>query len=720
VEEEPGRPGSALPLDHFYRVSKAVHALDPRASDQGLLRTACDELVDGEVFQGSWIGAPRADQGLDYLAIAGEQMPAYLQQARIRVDDTPEGSGPVGRAWRSGQPVVVSDWTQDPGMQPWREAAEYTGGWQSAAAFPVRRNGRIWGIWTIYARPRGAFDERTATLGQLTADMLGRELDWREADARAQLHSAFYQSLARVGELAHSADLSREAALLDGVCEALLATELFQVAWISELGEDRLFHVRAAFGPGADLAREASFGPDSNSSLVGARAWHTGACVWSNDYLDEPALEDWLKPWRENLAALGWGSAAAAPISRHGRQWGVLIVVTAPPGTFTPTSGKLLERLARGIGHALDYRDGVAALSESRAFYAALANAHDAVRRHVQQRDEERLLEGFCAAITDGTLFNCAAAAVPGAQGAVEVRGVSGSHVQCLQAGGLTLRAPASRIADIAWHEARLTFCANVPADPSLERYRAGEVTGDGNAYAARPVYRGGQLWGVLAVGFPEGLELREETAALFARVAQLLGDGLTEIDERWARQQTRERERWLATHDALTGIGNRSVVDAVLPRAVARARRAGSMMAVAYLDLDGFKHVNDSHGHRFGDELLKQVAQRALASLRGTDTLVRWGGDEFLCILENLHTVDDARRPLENLLDAISRPTLIEAREFAVGSSCGLALYPEDTCQPEALIRCADLALYSHKTRKHDPDRPLFARFRPGLTRPP
>ncbi len=700
------------PLDYLYRVSAAVHALDAGVTEDELLRTACEALIDGAIFQGCWIGTPQTDGTIEYRATAGLYMSDYLASAHIRLDDTPEGRGPVGRAWRAQEPVVVSDWTRDQQMIPWLGAADRSGGWRSTAAFPLYRDGTLWGIWAVYASRAGTFDSRTAVLGRLTADVLGRELDWRAASSRARLHSAFYQSLAQLGELVSSTDRSSDGDFFDSVCTVLISTELFQAAWISELEADNLFHVRAVRGPGEELVRKARFGPDTDPELLAAQAWRDGTSVWTNAYLEDPDLQDGLRRWRKQLEPFGWQSIATAPILRHGHPWGLLTVVAASGVRFGPPSARLLERLAKQTGHALDYRDHVDALAESKAFYAALARASDAVRHHVERGEEAGLVEGFCQAVTNSALFTCIAVGVAGGDGAISVRNSSGEGAELLRAHRLSPEDPVGRIAAAAWREGRLVFCRDIRTEPSLEPYRGKLMQVGWGGYASLPVYRRGERWGVVMVAFRRTRDLGDEAVLLFERLAALLGDGLTEIDERWSMQKARERDQWLATHDALTGIANRSVTDSMLPKAIARARRGKTMVAVAYLDLDGFKEINDNQGHNLGDELLRRIAQRAVTSVREIDTLVRWGGDEFLCIIEGLETTEEVAIPIERLLSAISSPTLIAGHEFNVRSSCGVAFYPRDADSTDTLIRCADLALYVHKSRKADPQRPLFGHY--------
>jgi diguanylate cyclase (GGDEF)-like protein len=151
------------------------------------------------------------------------------------------------------------------------------------------------------------------------------------------------------------------------------------------------------------------------------------------------------------------------------------------------------------------------------------------------------------------------------------------------------------------------------------------------------------------------------------------------------------------ALHDSLTGLPNRSLFLDRMRHALARAERADAPVAVLFCDLDGFKTVNDSLGHRTGDRLLILVAERLAECLRPGDTIARLGGDEFAVLLEELHEPGDAARAAQRLLDALEAPFELREREFYVSASIGIAAGNEDA---ETLLRDADLAMYRAKSR--------------------
>jgi diguanylate cyclase (GGDEF)-like protein/PAS domain S-box-containing protein len=166
-------------------------------------------------------------------------------------------------------------------------------------------------------------------------------------------------------------------------------------------------------------------------------------------------------------------------------------------------------------------------------------------------------------------------------------------------------------------------------------------------------------------------------------------------------RRAAEEQIAYLAYHDPLTGLPNRALLQEHLELALARARRQGQAIGLLYLDLDGFKLVNDSLGHPAGDELLCHVTLRLSERRRTMDLLARQGGDEFLLLLADLDrdgAEGAARGVAEDLLRALAEPFSISGAEFHIGASIGVSLYPRDAADADELLRHADAAMYAAK----------------------
>jgi diguanylate cyclase (GGDEF)-like protein len=170
----------------------------------------------------------------------------------------------------------------------------------------------------------------------------------------------------------------------------------------------------------------------------------------------------------------------------------------------------------------------------------------------------------------------------------------------------------------------------------------------------------------------------------------------------RQRRQQQAGMER-LAFYDSLTGVANRLLFLDRSGLAIAQAKRSSGTVAIAFIDIDRFKLVNDSYGHNVGDEVLRGVATRLRDHLRGGDTVARFGGDEFTVLMPGLRNADDVSAIATKLLDVFRLPLRIGGRDIMVTASVGISLYPGDADEAEALLRHADSAMYRAKQRGGD-----------------
>jgi len=166
------------------------------------------------------------------------------------------------------------------------------------------------------------------------------------------------------------------------------------------------------------------------------------------------------------------------------------------------------------------------------------------------------------------------------------------------------------------------------------------------------------------------------------------------------------------AQHDFLTGLPNRLLLNDRLGQAIAMAKRHGEQVAVLFLDLDGFKHINDSLGHSAGDKLLRSVARRLLDCVRTPDTVSRQGGDEFIALLQELEHPKDAEAAARRMLYAVAETHSINDHDLHVSASIGISIYPEDGLDAETLIKNADTAMYQAK----EGGRQSFKFFKPEM----
>ncbi|MBI4998949.1 MAG: sensor domain-containing diguanylate cyclase [Rhodocyclales bacterium] len=209
---------------------------------------------------------------------------------------------------------------------------------------------------------------------------------------------------------------------------------------------------------------------------------------------------------------------------------------------------------------------------------------------------------------------------------------------------------------------------------------------------------------GGMVSGFPLDIRRADGSTAHFVvsgRLIEVEGRKLLLKEFHDVTEATREANqlRRMAEHDALTGLPNRLLVSDRLRQALAAARRGGWQIAVCYLDLDGFKDVNDRYGHRAGDLVLKETAQRLNRVVRASDTVGRLGGDEFALILLDVAGIKECEEVFERMLQAMAVPYEVDGQSIGgVTVSIGYTLFPDDDATPDALLGHADQALYLAK----------------------
>jgi len=163
-------------------------------------------------------------------------------------------------------------------------------------------------------------------------------------------------------------------------------------------------------------------------------------------------------------------------------------------------------------------------------------------------------------------------------------------------------------------------------------------------------------------------------------------------------RKEAEERLSFLANHDALTGLPNRILFSDRLQHAMARAHRDILQMAILFLDLDQFKNINDTLGHTMGDSLLQSVGDRLLRHIRESDTLARWGGDEFILLLEKIRSAEEAVQVAQRILRVFAVPFTLDGHEISVTASIGISMFPQDGREVQNLLKNADAAMYCAK----------------------
>lgn len=245
-------------------------------------------------------------------------------------------------------------------------------------------------------------------------------------------------------------------------------------------------------------------------------------------------------------------------------------------------------------------------------------------------------------------------------------------------------------ISGMALRMDRAVFVPDYPADPSaMPEYVATGL----RASLVVPVHGPEGINGILAISWfrPFSEELNEQHLQLAQLLADMLGAA-------WYRMGIEMHLEHIATRDALTGVPNRYQLEERLQTACARAIREQRTLALVLLDIDGFKEVNDSLGHNAGDRLLREIVTRLQDVLRGSDTIVRLAGDEFILLLENLHSRRDLEDILQRVMIALNIRMGIDNQQIRITASAGVTTYPHDEAEALELIHHADQAVYRAK----------------------
>jgi len=457
-----------------------------------------------------------------------------------------------------------------------------------------------------------------------------------------------YAALAETNDIL--ATCEDEDMLFAQICRVVVDYGKITMSWIGRLDEDGWIEPVARAGWGVEYLNGIRLSgrtdlPDGHGPS--GEVMRSGKPLIIEDFSAEPRLA----PWYERARPFGWKTCAAFPVPRGGVPYGVLVVYTTEDDILDQRVLDLLARLASNLARTLDRLDQAA---ENRRFVAALAESESFNRGLVESTHE-----GVC--VWDGNeriiFVN---------QRAAEIFGYSIEEAPT---------AMGQRLAIF------LTREQQVDGTDRFENY----LTGSGRHFEVRGQCKDGREIWLLASTTPRlGPDGR-------------YGGGFAMFTDITERKAAEKRIRHLAHYDPLTGLPNRLLLTEKFNAALVDARRLNSACALVFLDLDHFKHINDTLGHLIGDRLLVEVTGRLKSILRPQYTLFRFGGDEFVLVLPGTgaeETVSIARE----ILRAVAEPLEVEQYRLTTTLSIGIAMYPSDGEDVETLSRCADIALHEAK----------------------
>ena len=237
------------------------------------------------------------------------------------------------------------------------------------------------------------------------------------------------------------------------------------------------------------------------------------------------------------------------------------------------------------------------------------------------------------------------------------------------------------------WGSNAPVWIADVAQEINMRRGPAALKAGLHSIFAF-PILVGEEFYGVIELF---GREARQPDPGLVG-VVHTIGSQLGQF---MARKAAEQNLRFVASHDPLTGLFNRNIFNERLHQALAQAARFERSLSLLFIDLDGFKLINDTHGHNAGDALLAELAARLRTTLREGDVIGRMGGDEFVVLIEEFAEVSQVAEVAKKLLDTVTRPFVLHGQSCQVTASLGISIYPDDGSDAQTLLKNADMAMY-------------------------
>jgi diguanylate cyclase (GGDEF)-like protein/PAS domain S-box-containing protein len=471
----------------------------------------------------------------------------------------------------------------------------------------------------------------------------------KQAEGRIKRLGNLYKALSEINQAI--VRMETEEMLFPLVCRMAVDFGELKMAWVGKPNEEtELFEIKFSYGSGADYLKEITI--STNEAVVEGNgpsgvAFRENKLIIINDFQGS----EWTIPWHAAAIRFGWESCGVFPILRGGQSFALLGVYHEHKNAFDDEAVKLLDEMVRDVSFALDSFDREKLRREAQANLLSS-------ERHFRAYFERSMVGMAATSPTKGMLeVNDALC---------KILGYSKEELM-----GMT------------WAE--LTHPDDLEVNENLfDRV----LRGDLNEYELdkRFIRKNGEIVYVhVAIR-----AVRNDDGIVDYFVA--LVDDITE-----SRNKQRQLEL-LVHYDTLTGLPNRSLLNDRLEMGLAQVKRTGGNLAVCFMDLDGFKPVNDTFGHEVGDTLLIEVAKRVVATSRATDTVARLGGDEFVLLFPEISGAEECRHMLSRIMETLSQPFNVNGHEIQISASIGIAIYPEDVNDGDSLIRHADQAMYIAK----------------------
>ncbi len=618
----------------YAALSQCNQAIVRSTSEAQLFAQICQDAVQFGGFKMAWIGMlDQATRQVLPVASDGDGV-EYLQGKQISADaDSPFGCGPTGTAIRENKPFWCQDFVNDPATEPWRESGAQFG-WGASASLPLCRNGVAVGSFTLYSSEVNAFDEASRNLLIEMAVDISFALDnFDRETVRARLTAQSENERAALELLARGRPLPVLLKHLAESYEAMYPGMLCSVLTLSADGQ-LLEHGVVSGLPAAYCQAIDGVAIGENVGSCGTAAY-TRQTVIVSDIATDPLWND----YKDLALSHGLAACWSVPIfSTQGQVLGTFALYAAVPRSPLPHELASLDRGAHLASLAIER-----AQSENRL--SKLSQAVEQSPNTIVITDLDANIEYANAAFVNATGYS---------------------------------------LADVVGKNPRILHSGKTPPATYVEMWAA---------------LTDGKTWrGELVNRRRDGTEYVEYAMISPVRMADgRVTNYLAIKEDVTEKKQAEARMQQLAHFDFLTGLPNQVLLKDRVAQSIKLAQRSATQLAVLFLDIDHFKNINDTLGHRIGDELLIQLAARLKSMVRDEDTLSRLGGDEFILVLPGTDA-DGAAHVAGKLLATIAQTSHIEQYELVVTPSIGIAMYPNDGVDFDKLYQSADVAMYRAK----------------------
>jgi diguanylate cyclase (GGDEF)-like protein len=670
-------------------------------------------------FQSAGTLLPDTGGWLHVVAAAGAYTTKPIADLKISTDASNEhGHGLAGTAFRSGRTCIANDFQHDPRLRPWLSAkmGEDVG---AAAAVPILREGKSVGVFLFLIQEAFSLTDDVVGLIEKMVENVSfalanfeRDEERKAAERLVRRSSDMFAALSATNSAILQASNADE--MLHMACESVAkgGRSLGAAAIFMKQADSDLLQPAAASGTLVATIEEMILSVDPSHPFGGGLhgpAFREQTLQISYDTDADPRTRPWL------TSGLIPHGCAVVPLTKYGKSVGVLFFF------FSRTSGRkdegitqLMSDIGRHLSFGLENFEREAQKERTSRMFAALSATNEAIMR---AETREEMFQRVCEAAVNGAKFTSTTVFLS--------RPDSDFFFRAGTAGPGNEKVRTRRYAKTADHpEGRgLTGTAYRTGQPCIKNdFEAHEKTigwvydnsqqRTARAAACLPLLGKNEVLGVLLFMSSEKNTFTPDLVELLQHLAENVSFAMENFDRIEENKRADDRIRYMATHDGLTGLPNRTMFNELLDQSVKLARRTGTKCAVLFIDLDRFKLINDSLGHVAGDALLVETARRLRNSVRESDVVARLGGDEFLVILNGLTAGDQAATIAKLVLANLIPAHNLSGHECRTTGSIGISVFPDDCEDAETLTKNADMAMY----RAKDEGKNAFRFYSPAI----